>query len=549
MAQVGLNTDNRPWWRDAVIYQVYVRSFADANGDGEGDLRGVRERLPYLAELGVDAIWLNPFYRSPMADGGYDVADPCDVDPMFGELADADALIAAAHEVGIRVIVDIVPNHSSDQHPWFQAALAGDEAMRERYHFKPGKGENGELPPNNWPATFGGPAWHRTTNADGTPGDWYLHLFAPEQPDLNWEHPAVHAEYLRILRFWLDRGVDGFRIDVAHGMVKVPGLPDVPPEAARDTHGYYQLPYYDQDTVHDIHREWRALVNTYDGDRILCGEAWAPSLERLALYTRPDELHQAFNFHYLMTPWDGLKLRQVIDASLTTAGSATATWVLANHDVTRVASRYGEGEQGLRRARAGALLTLALPGVAYVYQGDELGLPEVTDLPEESLQDPIWENSQHTQRGRDGCRVPIPWSGAEPPFGFSPEGAQASWLPVPERFKRLSVEAQTDDPDSTLTLYRELLRLRRALPQFGDGTLTWLPSEPGTLIFSRGDGKVGVAVNTTDAPVRLPEGLEPLLTSVPDAVTRPDAAEGEDAGLLLAPDSAIWWRGSGVDAR
>ncbi|MGW5946586.1 alpha-amylase family glycosyl hydrolase, partial [Streptomyces celluloflavus] len=370
------------WWRDAVIYQVYVRSFADSDGDGIGDLRGARERLPYLAELGVDAVWLTPFYASPQADGGYDVADYRTVDPLFGELRDAEELIRAAHGLGLRVIVDIVPNHTSDRHPWFQ----DPELARQRYVFRPGKGAHGELPPNDWESVFGGPAWTRTDR-----GDWYLHLFAPEQPDLDWDNPDVHEEFSAILRFWLDLGVDGFRVDVAHGMVKAAGLPDIGHGEQAKLIGNQVLPFFDQDGVHAIHRTWRRLLDSYSAvpgqgtppaERIGVAEAWAPSPERLALYVRPDELHQAFNFQFLTADWQAGALRTVIDASLAATASvgAPTTWVLSNHDVVRHRTRLGGG---LPRARAATLLMLALPGSAYVYQGEELGLPEVTDLPDE----------------------------------------------------------------------------------------------------------------------------------------------------------------------
>ncbi|MFC4585930.1 glycoside hydrolase family 13 protein [Sphaerisporangium corydalis] len=516
------------WWRDAVIYQVYVRSFADGNGDGVGDLLGARSRLAYLAELGVDAVWLTPFYTSPMADFGYDVADYRDVDPIFGTLADARALIDDAHGHGMKIITDVVPNHTSDHHAWFVAALRAGPGSpeRERYIFRPGRGEDGDLPPNDWESVFGGPAWTRVAG-----GEWYLHLFAPEQPDLNWDNPEVHAEFEAILRFWLDIGVDGFRVDVAHGMVKAAGLPDIGSPGQVEMLGTAVLPYFDQDGVHEIHRAWRRVLDSYDGERIGVAEAWAPSQERLARYVRPDELHQAFNFHFLKTPWDAEMLRRVIDESLATVVpvGAPTTWVLSNHDVRRHVTRYGDGETGLRRARAAALLMLALPGSAYVYQGEELGLPEVLDLPEEVCQDP--QRLRAPGDGRDGCRVPIPWAHSEPPFGFSPPGIEATWLPVPATWGPLSVESQLGDPDSTLSLYRAALRVRREHPALGDGTLTWRDSPSGTLVFTR-DG-FACTVNTTGEPVELPRPGELLVASA--AVT----AEGEV--IRLAPDSAAWW--------
>ncbi|MGR8010859.1 glycoside hydrolase family 13 protein [Streptomyces hypolithicus] len=528
------------WWREAVIYQVYVRSFADSDGDGIGDLRGIRERLPHVAALGADAVWLTPFYASPQADGGYDVADYRTVDPLFGTLDDAAALINRAHELSLRVIVDIVPNHTSDRHAWFRAALADQPGgpARERYHFMPGRGAGGELPPNDWESVFGGPAWTRTTDQDGRPGDWYLHLFAPQQPDLNWHNPEVHEEFDSILRFWLGLGVDGFRIDVAHGMVKAEGLPDIGAREQAKMIGSQILPFFDQDGVHDIHRSWRRLLDTYDGQRIGVAEAWAPSPERLALYVRPDELHQAFNFQFLNCPWDAQAMRAVIDASLAATASvgAPTTWVLSNHDVVRHLTRYGAGDGlvGLRRARAAALLMLALPGSAYLYQGEELGLPEVTDLPDEVRQDPSFFRSDGQDGLRDGSRVPMPWSGDEPPYGFSPVPA-TGWLPQPDSWKSLTVEAQTGDPYSTLELYRSALALRRELPGLGDGPMTWRQPPggypDGLLVFARPG--VVCALNTTARPAELPTPGRLLIASATPVT--------EGSWVTLAPDSCVWW--------
>ncbi|MYS84787.1 glycoside hydrolase family 13 protein [Embleya scabrispora] len=521
-----------PWWRDAVIYQVYVRSFADGNGDGVGDLLGIRTRLPYLRDLGVDALWITPFYASPMADGGYDVADYRAVDPTLGTLGDIDALVREAHALGLRVIVDIVPNHTSDHHAWFREALAAapGDAARERYMFRDGRGRDGELPPNDWESVFGGPAWTRLPD-----GSWYLHLFAPEQPDLNWHHPEVRAEFLDILAFWLNLGVDGFRIDVAHGMFKEPTLADIGHDRQISLLGTQALPYFDRDEVHEIYREWRALLDTYPGDRVAVAEAWVPDAGRLALYLRPDELHQAFNFHYLGTDWSAPAFRAVVDDSLAAVADvgAPATWVLSNHDVQRHVTRYGGGTRGQARARAAVLLTLALPGSAYLYQGEELGLPEVTDLPDEVLQDPQWERSGHTDRGRDGCRVPIPWDGAEAPFGFGPPGSRHSWLPVPADWRELSVRAQWDRPGSMLELYREALRLRRDLPGLGGGTLRWIDAPHGCLAFERGAEFVCV-VNFGDAPVTIPSYGRQLLAGAP-------LVAAEAGGVVLPANTAVWW--------
>ncbi|MFC9814345.1 alpha-amylase family glycosyl hydrolase [Streptomyces virginiae] len=663
-AYSNATTASGDWWRDAVIYQVYVRSFADSDGDGIGDLRGVRSRLPHLARLGVDAVWLTPFYVSPQADGGYDVADYRAVDPLFGDLADADELVRAAHGLGLRVIVDVVPNHTSEQHPWFRAALAGEPGARERYLFRRGRGADGSLPPNDWESIFGGPAWTRVAD-----GEWYLHLFAPEQPDLDWTHPEVTAEFDSVLRFWLDLGVDGFRIDVAHGMVKADGLPDIGRGAQATLIGTEPLPFFDQDGVHEIHRSWRRLLDSYAGARIGVAEAWAPSSERLALYVRPDELHQAFNFRFLTCPWDPGAMRTVIDESLsaTTAVGAPTTWVLSNHDVVRHVTRYGGGPRGLARARAAAMLMLSLPGSAYLYQGEELGLPEVSDLPPDSRQDPAFRRGRRQQipapaptphptviaprdgdptrpgagtgngpeaqvccgpqagadigtqaqaatgpearaccgpqaggpgagtrpqaatdcgpapeaQGqirpeaeagigpearaccgpqaetgagpapdpltapeadgqdglRDGCRVPIPWAGAEPPYGFGPVG---SWLPQPPEWAGLSVAAQTGDPHSTLELYRAALELRRAMPGLGapgagpspdPSGMRWLPSPDGVLLFTRPG--FACTLNTRPEPVELPAPGRPVLSSAP--------VETDGRTVRLPPDSCTWW--------
>ncbi|NBM16537.1 glycoside hydrolase family 13 protein [Streptomyces sp. GC420] len=517
------------WWRDAVIYQVYVRSFADSDGDGIGDLRGIRARLPYLADLGADAVWITPFFASPQADGGYDVSDYRAVDPLFGELSDADDLVREAHRLGLRVIVDIVPNHTSDRHVWFQEALRGGAPARARYHFRRGRGAHGELPPNDWESVFGGPAWTRVPD-----GEWYMHLFAPEQPDLNWEHPEVREEFESILRFWLDLGVDGFRIDVAHGMIKADGLPDIGAREQAKLIGSQVLPFFDQDGVHEIHRSWRRLLDSYDGQRIGVAEAWAPSADRLALYVRPDELHQAFNFHFLQCPWDADRMREVVDASLAATGSvgAPATWVLSNHDVVRHATRYGEGETGLRRARAAALLMLALPGSAYIYQGEELGLPEVTDLPDEVRQDPSFFRANGQEGFRDGCRVPIPWTSDGSSYGFGPAG---SWLPQPAHWGALSVEAQTGDPASTLELYRTALAVRREQPGLGDGPMAWLAAPEGVLSFSR-RGFVCV-LNTNGAAMELPVPGRALLSSAPLEFP---AGSARDT-VRIPPDCCSWW--------
>ncbi|WP_431728704.1 glycoside hydrolase family 13 protein [Verrucosispora sp. TAA-831] len=531
-------TPDADWWRSAVVYQVYVRSFADSDGDGIGDLQGIRERLPYLRDLGVDALWLTPFYTSPMVDGGYDVADYRDVDPMFGTLGDFEAMITDAHALGLRIIVDLVPNHTSDRHPWFQAALAAapGSAQRARYLFADGRGEHGEQPPNDWESIFGGPAWTRIPD-----GQWYLHLFDPAQPDLNWRHREVRAEFEDVLRFWLDRGVDGFRIDVAHGMIKAEGLPDVgfssmtTGRRQSELLGKGRLPYFDQDEVHDIYRAWRPILDSYPGDRMAVAEAWAETPQRLARYIGPDELHQAFSFDFLDATWSADSFRKVIDTALgeSTIVGAPTTWVLSNHDRQRHVTRYGDGEVGLRRARAAALLMLALPGCAYLYQGEELGLPEVLDLPDELRQDPAF---LRTGESRDGCRVPIPWSGDLAPYGFGPAGSALSWLPAPATWQALSVAAQTGVPDSTLELYRTALRIRHTHPALaGVGGITWRQTGPDVLAFHREAGATVLTcvVNTGDAPVLIDGYGTPLVSSAP--------LTERDGGHLLPGDTAAWF--------
>jgi alpha-glucosidase len=539
-----------PWWRGAVTYQLYIRSFADGNGDGLGDLAGIRRRLPYLAGLGVDAIWVNPWYPSPQADGGYDVADYRDIHPPFGTLEEALGLIEEAHRLGLRVLLDIVPNHTSDEHPWFTAALAAGPGSpeRARYIFRRGRGDDGSLAPNDWRSVFGGPAWERVTEPDGSPGEWYLHLFDPKQPDLDWSNPQVREEFLDILRFWFDRGADGFRIDVAHGLVKQEGLPDLgidhehvmtPPD--RPDH-----PHWDRPGVHDIYREWRALADSYDPPRVFVAEAWVSSPERLAAYLRPDELHTAFDFDFLRSPWSAAELRQAAVRSLEAHDSvgAPVMWTLSNHDITRHVSRLGRAEiggsvelfrkrsgpvevdLGRRRARALLLLELALPGGVYLYQGEELGLEEVDDLPDDLLQDPTWERSGHTERGRDGCRVPLPWTKTGPSLGF---GSGPGWLPQPAAWPQLSVEAQEEDPASMLTLYRTALRLRRSTPALGAGTgadVRWSDLGDDVVAFSR-EPAFTFVLNVGSEPVQLPQG-------------RVLVASGSLDDGRLPTDTAVW---------
>ncbi|MCA0436610.1 MAG: glycoside hydrolase family 13 protein [Actinobacteria bacterium] len=571
------------WWRSAVIYQVYPRSWADADGDGIGDLPGITARLDHLVELGVDALWLSPFYASPMHDAGYDVADYRAVDALFGTLADADALVARAHQLGLRVIIDLVPNHTSSDHPWFQEALAAPAGSpaRARYLFREGSGPEGSEPPNDWRSVFGGRAWSRVPDPrTGDPGQWYLHLFDVTQPDLDWTNPQVHAEFEAVLRFWLDRGVDGFRVDVAHGLVKEPGLPDWSAEQELlssgedddrdrdDAGGDRRAPMWDQDGVHDIYRAWRRVLNTYNPpdapdhdpalDRILCAEAWVDPLPRAARYVRPDEMHQAFNFEYLQAPWTAAGQRAVIAASYAAcdAVGAPTTWVLSNHDVIRHATRLaldsarrtGRGPQGLgatdpvpdaalglRRARAATAIMLALPGSAYLYQGEELGLPEHTSLPDELRQDPTWVRTDHGAYGRDGCRVPMPWAGDAPAYGFNTTGA--SWLPQPAAYGALAVDRQQGVPGSTYELYRTLLRIRRDR-RLGTGELRFVAGyTKEVLAFEvRAPGRPGVLVlaNLGTAPIPLPADARVLVGSAAPT------ADGAPDGSTLPVDGTVW---------
>ena len=526
---------DRPWWRDAVVYQVYPRSFADSSADGEGDLPGLRTRLTYLAYLGVDAIWLNPFYPSPMCDSGYDIADYCDVDPRFGTLADFDDLVKDAATLGIRVIINIVPNHCSSQHPWFQQALeAGPGSQpRERFIFRD--------TPNNWQSFFGGPAWTKTPD-----GQWYLHLFDTSQPDFNWRHPDVAAMFERVLRFWLDRGAAGVRIDMANTLFKDPDLPDRDMASA-------VVPYYDQPELHQLYRSWRKIMDSYPADvfpgpRGAIAEIWFTNPQTARPYLAKDELPQLFNFRLTLTPWTADDLRAVIDEAreLIAASGGSLPWVLGNHDVTRLVSRLGIDQAfirhptdelrrgtirvdvplGTRRARAAALLLLALPGAAYIYQGDELGLPEYLDIPAGEREDPAFHRTAGAAIGRDGCRIPLPWSGDVPPYGFAHRPVR-TWLPQPPDWGSLTVTAEQSDPDSMLNLYRTALRMRREHLALGDGEFTWLETGRNQLAFTRDPG-FAFAANLGDSPVSLPLGTHVILAS------------GPLNGALLPPDTAAW---------
>ncbi len=533
------DSSRAPWWADAVVYQVYPRSFADASGDGTGDLAGVVQRMPYIAALGVDAVWLSPFYPSPQKDSGYDVSNPRDVDPMYGTLDDARRLIDAAHDRGLRVIVDIVPNHFSTEHPWFAEAIAagpGSDA-RSRFHFRPGRGPAGDEPPNNWLSLFTGPAWTRVTEPDGAPGEWYLNMFDSTQADLNWTHPDVRADFIETLRFWLDLGADGFRVDVAFGLAKDMTYADaVDPEAVLEevrldlpsdsTRQVDMSHYLDRDEVQDIYREWRRVLDSYSGHRMAVAEAWVPP-ERARAYVQPDTLHQIFNFDFLSAPWDATALRMTIASTIAGLAPAPVTWALSNHDSPRVVSRLGGGPRGLARARALALLAQALPGSLYVYQGEELGLEDAW-IPPDRREDPLWFRSGGTQAGRDGARVPLPWSGACPPYGF---GGDDTWLPQPHDWAGHTVEAQERDAASTLNLYRDGLRLRHAHPGLlGGQPLEWWDIASDVVAFRRGDGFVSIT-NCGESAIGLPDGVV-LLDS--------QARSRGGAGPQLPPDTTAW---------
>ncbi len=548
-----VDRSNREWWRDSVTYQIYIRSFADGNGDGKGDIPGIISKLPYLQKLGIDAIWITPWYPSPQKDHGYDVSDYMQIEPDYGTLADAKELITQTHNLGMRILVDIVPNHCSDQHIWFQEALKAvpGSAARDRFIFRDGKGDNGELPPNNWQAVFGGSAWERITESDGRLGQWYLHLFAAEQPDFNWQNKEVKSYFEKVLRFWLDLGVDGFRIDVAHGMIKAEGLPDVPTDP-KLLDGK-PMPFWDQDGVHEIYKEWRKILDSYPNDRMAVAEAWVFPSSRIARYLRPGELMNSFNFEFFGSKWEAKELKELIQRSIDSLKEvdAPSSWVFNNHDVVRSVDRFDLGlglsggttlerqgdpsklnlARGRKRARAGALLMLALPGGAYIYQGEELALPEARDIPEDRLTDPRWAMSGFTDRGRDGCRVPLPWktnlAGA---FGFS-ENSKLNpvdaWLPQSKNWGEFSVESQDDDETSPLNLYRNALKIRKSHPGLGDGTITWLEVNNDVVAFSRPGGFV-CYLNLGDA-ITLPENAKVLVSSQPLP------------GNTIPTDTAVWF--------
>lgn len=550
----------RLWWREAAIYQVYPRSFKDSNGDGEGDLLGVISKLDYIKSLGVDAIWLSPFYTSPNKDGGYDVSNPRDVDRRFGSISDAEALIESAHKYGLRIIVDIVPNHFSTEHVWFQEALKSPpgSTARARFHFYDGRGVNGDIPPNNWCSIFGGSAWTRIKEIDGKPGQWYLHLFDSSQADLNWENNEVKRDFEKTLRFWLEKGVDGFRIDVAHGLVKDKILQD-----HRDPEGLTRalrldvsdmprderesllsdVPFFDREGVHEIYRNWRRIFDSYSGQRMSVAEAWVHPSSRATRYVREDELHQIFNFDFLIAEWDASFLKSAIDRTLheVSAVGAPATWVLCNHDSPRLVTRLGGGELGSKKARAMALLTHALPGGIYIFQGEELGL-EDGSIPDHRRQDPVYFRTHGADKGRDGARVPIPWSAGLPHYGFT---SGEPWLPMPEGWDALAVNSQ-NSAESYLELYKKSLAMRRELFTLNGSEgktdqrlqkISWIDSPRGVLAFRRGEHFI-LYSNTTGQHLDLT--LEESANDFTIALSSSPGARA-DGGLLHLPDHTTVW--------
>jgi alpha-glucosidase len=530
-------TQGSEWWRSGVIYQIYPRSFADANGDGIGDLKGIEQKLDSLAALGIDAVWLSPFFKSPQKDAGYDVADYIDVDPLFGTLKDFDSMLAKAHSLRIRVMIDLVPNHTSDQHQWFQKALASQPGSPERefYHFKDGLGENGELPPNNWVSMFGGPAWTRVTEQDGTPGQWFVHLFDSSQPDLNWSNEKVQEAFEEILKFWLDRGVDGFRVDQPHAMAKAKGLPDHPyvsEAGAGFIEGRENPPMWFQEEVHPIFRRWRQILESYDGNRAMCGEAYVYPLSLMAQWVRPDEFHQTFNFRFLDAGWDSSKLFDAINESFEAFDGvgAPSTWVLNNHDVMRHRSRFGgsygrttasdgvgpnqpqpDNDLGLKIAKGATLFMLGLTGASYLYQGEELGLPEHTTLEDKFRQDPTFARTNGTRVGRDGCRVPLPWDQSSDSSGFSETGN--AWLPQPESYRELARSLQESDASSTLAFYKSALALRKELA-LGEGSFSWVAGHAGPESLGYENSGVRVIYNFGKSPIDLGDS-DVLISSQP----------------------------------
>lgn len=545
-------TVDEDWWRQAAIYQIYPRSFKDSNGDGLGDIKGITSKIDYLNSLNIDAIWLSPFYPSALADGGYDVDDYRDVDPKLGTLADFDEMLGKLHEVGIRVFVDIVPNHSSNRHRWFQEAITAEpgSAARNRYIFRDGKGAHGELPPTNWISHFAPSAWSHESTQGGKHNQWYCHLFAPEQPDFNWDNEEVEADFLTTLKFWADRGVDGFRIDVAHMMKKDLSEPlkDVPEPQNLDSRRPGNEVLFDRDDVHEVFKKWRALFNQYNPPRVAVAEAWAKP-ENIYKYASSSELGQAFNFDLLLADFDATTYREIVTRNLETATQygSSSTWVFSNHDQVRPATRYGvpigtdivklknsngtsapiDVMRGINASIAAQMFALALPGCTYIYQGEELGLPEGLEIPEADIQDPQFLRNNKIDKGRDGCRIPLPWEKHGTSFGF---GSAHSHLPQPEYFGHYSVEAQSGEARAPLEIFRRALSLRRTL--LAPEVLTWHETNnPDVLHFSRPNGWHCIT-NFGHSQYELSGAGEILHSSGPLS----------EAGHHLPPATTVWLR-------
>lgn len=528
VAPLDNDAETRTWWQHAVIYQVYLKSFADSSGDGDGDIAGLMSRLEYLKDLGVDALWISPWFVSPMHDGGYDVSNYFDIDPLFGTLEEAQQLIDKIHELGLRVILDLVANHCSSEHPWFKAALASDEGSRERewFHFKDGRGVDGNEPPNDWRSIFGGPAWTRSLDRDGNPGQWYLNLFDSSQPDLNWKNPEVLEQFDRILQFWFDRGVDGFRLDAVAALGKEEDFRDIgfEPDDLYRPDIWEPVPFFDAEPVHDVLRRWRRIGQQYSPEKFFVGEVVVRDSTRLARYLRRDELQSALSFDLSKIGWSADAFRQMINTLLSSCfdNHSWMTWTLSSHDEKRSVTRYSEGncaegeasgsiEVGAERSRAAHLLAMALPGSACIYQGEELGLREVTDIPDEDLRDPIFTRTGNRALGRDGCRVPLPWDKSAPSLGFS--ASQRTWLPLPKDWAEFSVATQLENELSTLRFFQDVLRLRKSI--FNDvSSVTWEPSAEGVLILRRGPD-FRCVVNLSGEPWKIGDDDEVLVTSAP----------------------------------
>ena len=561
---------NRKWWQDAVVYQIYPRSFADANNDGIGDLQGIISHLDHIASLNVDAIWMSPCFPSPQHDHGYDVADYFDINPDYGDLATFDLLVAEARKRGIRIMLDVVPNHCSIEHAWFKSAVAAGKGspLRERFYFRDGRGENGELPPNNWQSIFGGAAWTRITEPDGNPGQWYLHVFDYSQPDMNWEHEDIKKQFDDMLTFWFDRGVEGFRVDAVAVVGKTPGLPDGPDFTGRDDLKVSELATLNP---HFQHREemrpywarWRALMDRYEADHpgreiVTVSEAYTPEGPlQLLKYLTPDQFHSSFIFDLMLAPWIPSYVREAVENNyrVLAENGANFAWTLNNHDTHRSVTRYGRSiaddpssftgnnlvhrdapvdiALGTRRNRAMIAFTAALPGTIYLYQGEETGLPEWLELPDNRREDPVFRRTNGEEKGRDGCRVPIPWtSDASSNYGFSAAaGADAPWLPQPEWWGDFAADAQENDPSSILALYRAVMGTRDQFdPQ---DAIEWvLPDDPALVAFRRGGILVVMNMSRSDATVP-----SDVLGSA-QAFLQTDGGNG----ALVPANSTVWFR-------